>query len=106
MGLLSAEVLRLNDSTQTTLSGINEETESRLVDLIIAYIEEAKTRKKKCDDGLSIIIILITRTRNFWEIFLDKNIWMEDWYEKKSKFNSRTNGYGIVVCVCRERRCE
>lgn len=51
MGLLSAEVLRLKDSTQTTLSGINEEIESKLVDLIVAYIEEAKARKKKCDDA-------------------------------------------------------
>lgn len=51
MGLLSAEGLRLKDSTQTTLSGINEEIESKLFDLIIAYIEEAKTRKKKCDDA-------------------------------------------------------
>ncbi len=50
MGLLSAETLRLKNSTQTTLFGINEEIENKLVGLIVAYIEEAKLRKKKCDD--------------------------------------------------------
>ena len=50
MGLLSIETLRLKDSTQITLKGVNEEIEMKLVDLIIAYIEEAKTRKKKSDD--------------------------------------------------------
>lgn len=51
MGLLSAETLRLKGSTQTILSGINGEIEGKLLDLIVAYIEEAKIRKKKCDDA-------------------------------------------------------
>lgn len=51
MGLLSADKLRLQDSAETELSGINEEIESKLISCINAYIEEAVIRKKKCDEA-------------------------------------------------------
>lgn len=51
MGLLSADKLRLQDSAETELSGINLEIENKLVSCINAYIQEAVSRKKKCDEA-------------------------------------------------------
>lgn len=51
MGLLSAETIRLKDSLETDLEGINVEFEQKLVACIDVYIQVAKIRGQKYDEA-------------------------------------------------------